>query len=227
MKIFISYRREDSEGWAGHIAEKLQMAFGESAIFYDYESIGPSSKWMNSIEIALKQCQLLLVIIGPRWANIRTANGEKRLDDPHDLVRFEISTALKRRILILPVLVGNAPLPLREDLPKDLAGILDYQVIELPNRSWKQEIEVLIRTTESIMGMDRRISPSQELPSITVAEELLLENAELGSIAGVRGGHRTPAHRIVVAKKATIRDVVMQDIVGIESTGKGDIGHAR
>ncbi len=211
---------------AGHIAEKLHATFGESVVFYDYESIGPSSKWTSSIEIALKQCQLLLAIIGPRWTNIRSANGKNRLDDPHDLVRFEISTALKRRIPILPVLVGKAPLPLREDLPKDLVGILDYRH-GIANRSWKREIEVLLHTAESIIGADRRIPPSQKLPSAEVAEELLLENAQLGSIVGVRGGHRAPVHRIVVAKKATIRDVAMKDIVGIESTGKRESGHAR
>ena len=118
--IFISYRREDSEGWTGHLADRLQQAFGKNSVFYDYDSIEPSRDWKQAIEKGLRQCKLLIVVIGPKWVTATDVNGIRRLEDPADLVRLELSAAFQKHIPILPVLVGKAQLPKSVDLPGDL-----------------------------------------------------------------------------------------------------------
>lgn len=45
---------------------------------------------------------------------------QRRLDDPLDLVRIEIESALKRDIPVIPVLVGGATMPSEAELPKDI-----------------------------------------------------------------------------------------------------------
>ena len=39
--IFISYRREDTEGHAGRLYEDLVERFGKSAVFFDVSAIEP------------------------------------------------------------------------------------------------------------------------------------------------------------------------------------------
>jgi hypothetical protein len=56
----------------------------------------------------------MVVVIGPQWLNATDAEGNRRLDQPDDWVRREIETALRREILILPLLVNNTPQPAAE-----------------------------------------------------------------------------------------------------------------
>ena len=67
----------------------------------------------------------MLVMIGPQWASITDANGNKRLFDVQDFVRFEVETGLKRNALtVIPVLLLNTPMPTPEQLPSELRELL-------------------------------------------------------------------------------------------------------
>src|SRR5262249_44913533 len=46
--------------------------------------------------------------------------GCRRIDDPADYVRMELEYALTRKTTLLPVLVGNAPMPTAIDLPEPI-----------------------------------------------------------------------------------------------------------
>jgi hypothetical protein len=48
---------------------------------------------------------VLIAVIGKRWLISLTEQGGRRLDNPDDLVRLEIATALKYGIQVIPVLV--------------------------------------------------------------------------------------------------------------------------
>jgi hypothetical protein len=41
--IFISYRREDSAGWTGRLAERLKERFRTESIFMDIDTIQPGT----------------------------------------------------------------------------------------------------------------------------------------------------------------------------------------
>src|SRR5262249_4198975 len=64
---------------------------------------------------------VLVCVIGPDWGTAADATGRRRLDDEHDIVRWEVRTALERRIPVVPVLVGGAEMP--ADLPPDLPAL--------------------------------------------------------------------------------------------------------
>ena len=93
--IFICYRREDSAGWAGRIADFLIGEFGKDRVVFDVESISPGSDFVRSLKHRTAQCDALLAVIGPDWLDVRDRKGGRRLDDPRDFVRAEICAALE------------------------------------------------------------------------------------------------------------------------------------
>ena len=69
----------------------------------------------------LEACSIVLVVIGPGWVDALTDAGRRRLDNPLDHVRVEIETALRvEGLRVIPVLVRNASMPSKEQLPDSL-----------------------------------------------------------------------------------------------------------
>ena len=64
-RIFISYRRSDSEIIAGRIYDRLVAAFGEDNIFMDIDDIPPGLDFRDVIDQALAKTDVMLAIIGP------------------------------------------------------------------------------------------------------------------------------------------------------------------
>lgn len=120
--IFVSYRRKDSS-YAGRLSDLLTNRFGERQVFLDVEAIAPGADYAEKIFRAVDTCVVLVAVIGPGWLLAADERGKRRLDDPDDLVRREIGRALARKVMVIPVLVGNAKMPRSEDLPESLAGL--------------------------------------------------------------------------------------------------------
>jgi TIR domain len=54
--IFISYRREDSAGWTGRLAERLKQKFGTASIFMDIDTIQPGTDFAEALRSAVSSC---------------------------------------------------------------------------------------------------------------------------------------------------------------------------
>ena len=134
--IFISYRREDSAGWTGRLAEYLKKQFGAESIFMDIDTIQPSIDFTEALQKAVSSCEVLLAMIGPEWATVTGKSGKPRIEDPSDWVRTEIAAALKRKIRVIPVLVGGAYVPTTDLLPDDLDALAQRQAHELTDKRW-------------------------------------------------------------------------------------------
>jgi hypothetical protein len=52
-KVFVSYRREDTQGEAGHLLADLRRRFGEDRVFMDIAAIGPGEDFGLAIERAM------------------------------------------------------------------------------------------------------------------------------------------------------------------------------
>ena len=109
--IFISYRREDSSGWVGHLASLLRGHFSADEVFMDIHTIEPGMDFVEALTNHLRSCDVLLAVIGPHWLTTNDPCGRQRLKGPTDYIRLEITTALERNIRVIPVLVGGAPMP--------------------------------------------------------------------------------------------------------------------
>eukprot|EP01041_Mallomonas_annulata_P016357 gene16357-biopygen9244 len=105
--IFISYRRDDSAGYAGRLYDRLAAQFGADRVFMDVAGIELGTDFVTAIEQAVGSCKVLIVVIGDEWLSTTDTAGRRRLDDPHDFVRLETSVALEREIRVVPVLVGG------------------------------------------------------------------------------------------------------------------------
>jgi TIR domain len=119
-KIFISYRREDSAGFAGRVHDRLEPAFGRDNLFMDVDAVPLGVNFIKVLRDAVGKCDVLLALIGPDWLDVRNDAGERRLDIPTDFVRIEIAAALTRGIRVVPVLLDGARMPRGEQLPGDL-----------------------------------------------------------------------------------------------------------
>ena len=134
MKIFISYRRADSKYVVDRIRDRLIAAYGEDAVFRDIESIPLGQNFSSVLDEATATCNVMLVVIGPQWAGITDAQGNKRLFDPGDFTRIEIETGLAHKeILVIPVLVMNAMMPGPQDIPESLGNLLFRNAISVRN----------------------------------------------------------------------------------------------
>ena len=80
-KIFISYRRDDSDSTCDAIYRRLAARFGKSSVFRDTYSIPFGEEYRQIMNRELEQCDVQLVVIGPQWLSIGTEQ-QRRLDDP-------------------------------------------------------------------------------------------------------------------------------------------------
>jgi TPR repeat protein len=87
----------------------------------------------------------MLVVIGPNWLSATNEKGQRRLDNPNDLVRIEIATALQRNISVIPLMLGNTSVPSGSNLPKDIAALAYQQAITIrPAGDFDRDVQRLI-----------------------------------------------------------------------------------
>lgn len=154
--IFISYRRDDSRGWAGRLAADLKGGMRRAKIFMDIDDIPPGADWDDYIGQSVRRCDVLLALIGPHWLDAVDAQGRRRIDDPDDVVRREIVVALQHKLLVIPVLVGDARLPAAEALPAPLRPLLRRQAYALADTRWRADCCELVRALRLAVGHRRR-----------------------------------------------------------------------
>lgn len=145
---FISHRRDDSYAFASLLREKLRHRLPSSQIFVDFAGIGPGEPWRAALDRRLDRANALLALIGPTWESIADETGCPRLRSPDDVVRYEVATALQRKIFVIPILHDRTTLPLARDLPYDLRALRDFQSIHLDLHMLRhviQEIAVSLR----------------------------------------------------------------------------------
>jgi hypothetical protein len=142
--VFISYRREDSSGYAGRLFDILSTHFGRENIYMDLDTIMGGDNFETVIEEKISQCDVLLALIGERWLTSTGVNGSRRLDMAGDFVRLEIAKALKRGVRVIPVLVGGATMPHQDELPSDLRPLSFRQAMDLRDAHFHADAEQLI-----------------------------------------------------------------------------------
>lgn len=151
-KVFISYRRKDSQAITDRIYEHLVKAFGESIIFKDVDNILLGDDFADHIISILKESQIVLVIVGNYWTDISDSEGNSRLDDPSDLVRIEVKMALDQpHTRVIPVLVNTATMPSSNALPEALQPFVRQNATEVRNDpNFVNDIERLIRNLQTL-----------------------------------------------------------------------------
>jgi hypothetical protein len=156
--IFISYRRDDSEGQAGRLFEGLKGRFGQDRVFIDVAGIEPGRDFRRVIDEHVGSCDVLLALIGRNWLHATDKDGRRRLDNPEDFVRLELAAALRRDIAVIPVLVQGAAMPSKDELPPDLQALAWRNAVELRHTRWDVDFAQLATTLQSHSGS---VGPSE------------------------------------------------------------------
>lgn len=149
-RIFISYRRDDSAGHAGRLYDRLRARYGSERVFMDVTGIEAGTDFVEAIDGAVGGCDVLIAVIGPGWLDCRDSAGRQRLADPHDFVRIEVASALRRQVRVVPVLVEKAVMPSTASLPDDLRPLARRQAVELRDSRWDADVEDLILALDRI-----------------------------------------------------------------------------
>lgn len=139
--VFLSYRRSDTGGEAGRLADAFRQRLGGALVFRDVADIPPGAEFDAELDRQLAAAKIVVVLIGPAWLT----ELRQRLGLPGiDYVRAEVAAALARRKRVIPVLLRNAGLPAVPDLPQDLGPLAMHQAMTLRDESWNQDVDRLI-----------------------------------------------------------------------------------
>ena len=145
LGIFISYRRDDSRETVGRIHDYLRQGFEEQHLFLDVDRQAAGEDYRVVIARALDQAEVVLVVIGPRWLTVTATGGGRRIDDPEDMVRLEIETALARGRRVVPLLVQGATMPTEAQLPPSLRELAYRTALQVrPDPDFKPDVLRLI-----------------------------------------------------------------------------------
>ena len=143
--VFISYRREDTEGQARALFQDLVARLGRDSVFMDVDSIGLGRDFRAVLQERLATCDVMLALIGRDWVDGKDKSGRRRLDNPGDFVRIEIAAALKRNIPVTPLLLHGAQMPTAEQLPEDLSDLPYRNGFELSHNRWDSDVQELFK----------------------------------------------------------------------------------
>jgi hypothetical protein len=143
--VFISYRREDSEGQARALSLELVRLLGKESVFMDVDSIALGRDFRQVLQERLGSCDVMIALIGPGWLNAKDGSGARRVDSSTDFVRQEIAAALKRNIPVIPVLLQGAQVPPPEQLPDDLKDLSYRNGFELHHSTWDSDVREMVK----------------------------------------------------------------------------------
>ena len=154
-KIFISYRRKDDPYAARGINDALCKKFGKRNVYFDLEAIQAGLDFRKQIDDMVAKCDAMLVVIGAKWLKDDEPD-RSHLEVVNDLVVLEVSSALKRDIPVIPVLVGNAAIPSKDNIPDSIKSLVYRQAVEVrATANFNAQIENLVKNIEAVAPSGR------------------------------------------------------------------------
>jgi pSer/pThr/pTyr-binding forkhead associated (FHA) protein len=149
VRMFLSYRRADSQHVTDRINDRLVDHFGPTAVFKDVDSIPLGADFFRVIQEAIAACQVFLPVIGRGWLDVTNEAGRRRLDDEQDYVRLEIEAALASELLIIPLLVDGARMPAVTQLPDSLRELTSRNAATVrSDPDFNRDLDRVIRAIE-------------------------------------------------------------------------------
>ena len=157
-RVFISYRRSDSSDVTGRLHDRLSAKLGPDNLFTDVDSIPLGVDFQKHVAAILTKIDCMLAVIGRDWVKTTDAAGRRRLDDPADLVRIEIETALARQVTVIPLLVQGAVMPTEAELPPGLRDLAFRNGMTVrPNPDFHRDVD---RLEHHLLALAARARPS-------------------------------------------------------------------
>lgn len=170
QRIFISYRRGDTQWAAGRLADSLAAYFGDKRVFRDVEGIAGGADFGEVIRHTLGSADAVVVLIGPEWLDARDGDGRRRLDDADDWVAHEVSAALEAGVPVYPVLVEGTPMPRADELPDALRALTRFNAISISDGRWREDVTRLAK----IIALDIPSATARQLHRVNLLVSVAL-----------------------------------------------------
>ena len=162
-KIAISYRRANSEAMTGRIFDRLIAHYGKEAIFRDIDDIPPGIDFRVHINQTLLKTHILLAIVGPQWVGTSSDGSADRIQEESDPVRVEVETALRRRVPLIPILIGSTKMPSSDQLPPGLKDFAFRNAVKVDTgQDFDYHMDRLIHSMDAILEQEPKSPPSRE-----------------------------------------------------------------
>ncbi len=162
--IFISYRRSDSEAYAGRLHERLISEFGEAEVFMDIFGIRPGETFSCAVQQAAAYCAVMVPVIGRTWPTVTHLRTDRpRLQYSNDFVRREIVAGMDREIPMFPVVMPGGAIPTQADLPEEMRGFEETQMLQLTPRHWRSDVDHLVELIRQALATALPVDPLYHL----------------------------------------------------------------
>jgi hypothetical protein len=148
--VYISYRRADSEA-AARLYDGLTDRLGSGRVFLDVGSVGVGQAWSQAFAAHLETASAVIALIGTSWLAASPGAGTAP-QETGDFVDDEIAAALRRDVPVIPVLLEDAPMPSRSQLPPGVQALADRQAIVLHSARWERDVDRLAAALQSVAG---------------------------------------------------------------------------
>jgi len=130
--IFISYRRDGGDNFAGRLRNQLtEMGY---IVFLDVESLN-SGPFNHTVYENIKACMDFLLVLQPHALDRCTMD--------NDLMRKEIEYAFLYNKNIIPIFIDNFQWPNPSEMPENLRKLTDLQKITVTHELFKQSVYML------------------------------------------------------------------------------------
>jgi subtilisin family serine protease len=182
--IFLSYRREDTAPYARSLQLQLSQRFPDVQVFIDLDSIEAGLDFAQVITEAVDSCAVLVALIGRQWVTLADEEGNRRLDNPDDYVRFEVHTALEREMRVIPVLVDGAKPLRRQQLPAELAKLARLNALELSYGRYQYDTDRLLDLIQRVLAEVPGGGTVRRSPSTAGADAPIVTRSDSGRPGG-------------------------------------------
>ena len=219
MRLYISYRPDD-KGFVGRMRLHLQ----ELLPALEVKQSRPDAN-AETIDSIIRDMDIMLVVIGSNWLHLNIPSAS--LNSPNDYVRHELIAALKfSHIRIAPLLVDDARMPGKQDLPSELTAFATRNAATIKHASFEKD---LMAVAEMLRSPENESSwfPSVEYGTIQIHSKeggfvkryletdyppvtVMIDGEEVGTMQLINNTFEqkvTPGEHIVILKPAdkTIR----------------------
>ncbi|MCK2243812.1 MULTISPECIES: toll/interleukin-1 receptor domain-containing protein [unclassified Crossiella] len=149
-KFFINYRTADAFSQAVLLDQALSDHFGSEQVFRAGKSITPGDRFGDEMLEAVRNCSVLLAVIGQKWLSHQEEDGTRSIDDPADWVRREILEAFAHGIRVIPVLFDTGRLQ-AGDLPPELVPLAERHDVRMHLRDNHINMPYFLRQLEEVV----------------------------------------------------------------------------
>lgn len=182
--IFISYRRSDSAAAAGRIRDRLTERFGAHRVFMDVTDIEPGEDFEAAIRDRISKAAAVIAIIGPTWSTDPKASSQLPANAKPDYVRQEIKAALQAGVRVIPVLIDDAQMPARSDLPTSLRKLATINALEIRHSKFDTDVSDLVDLLEDLQPRRSWMIPAVAIGGIAILAAVGIRFGLLGNSAG-------------------------------------------